>query len=49
MAETYAEANGWELECSVRDTWGNAVSSALTGYLDLGSGVLIIYWCTMGG
>jgi len=28
----------------VKDAWGNGVTSALTGYLDLGAGVLILYF-----
>jgi len=40
----YADANRRALDCGVRDAWGNAITSALTGYLDLGSGVLILYF-----
>lgn len=40
----YSEANKQALDCGVKDAWGNGVTSALTGYLDLGSGVLILYY-----
>jgi len=40
----YSEANKQALDCGVKDAWGNGITSALTGYLDLGSGVLILYY-----
>lgn len=40
----YSEANKHALDCGVKDAWGNGLTSALTGYLDLGSGVLILYF-----
>jgi len=40
----YTEANREALRCGVKDAWGNGITSALTGYLDLGSGVLILYF-----
>lgn len=40
----YEEANRLALNCGVKDAWGNGVTSALTGYLDLGAGVLILYF-----
>jgi len=40
----YSEANKQALDCGVKDAWGNGITSALTGYLDLGSGVLILYF-----
>jgi len=40
----YTETNRQALYCGVKDAWGNGATSALTGYLDLGSGVLILYF-----
>ena len=40
----YSEANKQALHCGVKDAWGNGLTSALTGYLDLGSGVLILWF-----
>lgn len=40
----YSETNRMALNCGVKDAWGNGVTSALTGYLDLGTGVLILYF-----
>eukprot|EP01083_Nonionella_stella_P161308 528148_1 len=40
----YSEANKQALDCGVKDAWGNGITSALTGYLDLGAGVLILYY-----
>ena len=40
----YSDTNQQALNCGVKDAWGNGVTSALTGYLDLGSGVLILYF-----
>jgi hypothetical protein len=40
----YSEANKQALDCGVKDAWGNGITSALTGYLDLGTGVLILYF-----
>lgn len=44
VLDKYCAANKLALGCGVKDAWGNAVTSALTGYLDLGSGVLILYF-----
>ena len=44
LIEKYTDANERALDCGVKDAWGNGVTSALTGYLDLGSGVLILYF-----
>ena len=40
----YTETNKQALDCGVKDAWGNGATSALTGYLDLGSGVLILWF-----
>ena len=40
----YSGANKQALTCGVKDAWGNGLTSALTGYLDLGSGVLILWF-----
>ena len=40
----YADTNQLALNCGIRDAWGNGITSALTGYLDLGTGVLILYF-----
>lgn len=40
----YSDTNGHALHCGIKDAWGNGVTSALTGYLDLGTGVLILYF-----
>jgi len=44
VLDDYSEANEQALHCGIKDAWGNGVTSALTGYLDLGSGVLILYF-----
>uniref|UniRef100_A0A7S1B3Y3 Uncharacterized protein n=1 Tax=Corethron hystrix TaxID=216773 RepID=A0A7S1B3Y3_9STRA len=44
VLRNYSQANRAALDCGVRDAWGNGVTSALTGYLDLGTGVLILYF-----
>lgn len=44
VIEKYTETNKHALDCGVKDAWGNGFTSALTGYLDLGSGVLILYF-----
>jgi ABC-type multidrug transport system fused ATPase/permease subunit len=44
VLEKYTETNQQALHCGVKDAWGNGITSALTGYLDLGSGVLILYF-----
>lgn len=44
VLEKYSETNQMALNCGIKDAWGNGVTSALTGYLDLGSGVLILYF-----
>mmetsp|Transcript_17372 Transcript_17372/g.26341 ORF Transcript_17372/g.26341 Transcript_17372/m.26341 type:complete len:955 (-) Transcript_17372:699-3563(-) len=40
----YSDVNGQALSCGIKDAWGNAITSGLTGYLDLGSGVMILYF-----
>ena len=40
----YADTKQLALNCGIRDAWGNGITSALTGYLDLGTGVLILYF-----
>jgi len=40
----YTETNKQALDCGVKDAWGNGLTSALTGYLDLGAGVLILWF-----
>mmetsp|Transcript_2129 Transcript_2129/g.3141 ORF Transcript_2129/g.3141 Transcript_2129/m.3141 type:complete len:954 (+) Transcript_2129:131-2992(+) len=40
----YSDINGQALSCGIKDAWGNAITSGLTGYLDLGSGVMILYF-----
>jgi ABC-type multidrug transport system fused ATPase/permease subunit len=40
----YSDTNRMALYCGIKDAWGNGLTSALTGYLDLGSGVLILYF-----
>jgi ABC-type bacteriocin/lantibiotic exporter with double-glycine peptidase domain len=44
VLEKYSETNRHALHCGIKDAWGNGITSALTGYLDLGSGVLILYY-----
>ena len=44
VLEKYSDTNKQALDCGVKDAWGNGLTSALTGYLDLGSGVLILYF-----
>lgn len=44
VVEKYSESNKQALDCGVKDAWGNGLTSALTGYLDLGAGVLILYF-----
>jgi len=44
VIKQFSAANKEALDCGVKDAWGNGVTSALTGYLDLGSGVLILYF-----
>lgn len=44
MLKKYTEINQRALDCGVKDAWGNGLTSALTGYLDLGTGVLILYF-----
>jgi ABC-type multidrug transport system fused ATPase/permease subunit len=44
VLEKYSDANKQALDCGVKDAWGNGLTSALTGYLDLGSGVLILWF-----
>jgi ATP-binding cassette subfamily B protein len=40
----YSSTNNMALQCGIKDAWGNGITSALTGYLDLGTGVLILYF-----
>ena len=40
----YSEANKHALDCGIKDAWGNGLTSALAGYLKLGSTVLILYF-----
>ena len=44
VLQKYSETNQHALDCGVKDAWGNGATMALTGYLDLGSGVLILYF-----
>lgn len=44
VLENYSQANREALHCGIKDAWGNGLTSALTGYLDLGSGILILYY-----
>ena len=44
VLDKYSEANQQALDCGIKDAWGNGITSALTGYLDLGAGVLILYF-----
>ena len=44
VLESYAEANKEALDRGLKDAWGNGFTSALTGYLDLGAGVLVLYF-----
>eukprot|EP00977_Amphora_coffeiformis_P012640 scaffold3185_cov161-Amphora_coffeaeformis.AAC.6 len=44
VMEKYSKANKHALDCGVKDAWGNGLTSALTGYLDLGTGVLILWY-----
>ncbi|GMH86452.1 hypothetical protein TrST_g3345 [Triparma strigata] len=40
----YTAANKEALRAGVKDAWGNGFTTALTSYLDLGTGVLILYY-----
>ena len=42
--QTYSDANKEALQAGVKDAWGNGFTTALTSYLDLGTGVLILYF-----
>jgi hypothetical protein len=42
--DAYNEANLEALKAGVKDAWGNGFTTALTSYLDLGTGVLILYY-----
>jgi ATP-binding cassette subfamily B protein len=42
--QRYDEASREALRLGVRDSLGFGLTSALTGYLDLGCGVLILWW-----
>jgi len=44
ITKKYTETNKLALDCGVKDAWGNGIISALTGYLDLGTGILILYF-----
>ncbi|KAG7365875.1 efflux ABC transporter permease/ATP-binding protein [Nitzschia inconspicua] len=44
VVKKYSETNKLALHCGIKDAWGNGFTSALTSYLDLGSGVLILYF-----
>ena len=44
VLKKYSEANQHALDCGVKDAWGNGLTSALTGYLDLGAGIMILYF-----
>ena len=44
VLEKYSATNKEALDRGVKDAWGNGITSALTGYLDLGAGVLILYF-----
>jgi len=44
VLKEYSETNQMALNCGIKDAWGNGVTSALTGYLDLGTGILILYF-----
>ena len=44
VVQKYSEANEQALHCGVKDAWGNGITSALANYLDLFSGVLILYF-----
>jgi len=44
VVASYTEANQEALYRGVKDAWGGGLTSALTGYLDLGTGVLLLYF-----
>ncbi len=44
VLKEYSETNQMALNCGIKDAWGNGLTSALTGYLDLGTGILILYF-----
>lgn len=44
VVQKYTDTNKLALHCGIKDAWGNGFTSALTSYLDLGSGVLILYF-----
>jgi ATP-binding cassette subfamily B protein len=44
VLQRYSDTNQLALHCGIKDAWGNGVTSALTNYLDLGAGVLILYY-----
>jgi ATP-binding cassette subfamily B protein len=44
VIQKYSDTNKLALHCGIKDAWGNGVTSALTNYLDLGAGVLILYY-----
>ena len=40
----YSEAGEQALRAGIQDAWGNGLMTALTGWLDLGTGVLILWY-----
>jgi ABC transporter transmembrane region len=44
VLQKFSDTNRLALNCGVKDAWGNAVTQALASYLDLLSGVLILYF-----
>jgi len=40
----YSAAGEQALRAGIKDAWGNGLMTALTGYLDLGTGVLILWY-----
>jgi ABC transporter transmembrane region len=44
VLQKFSDTNKLALDCGVKDAWGNAVTQALASYLDLLSGVLILYF-----
>ena len=38
------QASQQALDAGIKDAWGNGLMTALTGYLDLGTGVLILWY-----
>lgn len=44
VLNNYSATNQMALDCGIKDAWGNGITQALTGYLDLGTGVMILYF-----